>query len=111
MNEGCGGMMVDKKLKETDLYDPVRKHLEHLGFTVNGEVLHCDVTAIKDDLLVVVELKKNLNLEVILQAVQRQKAADLVYIAVFKKGRELLTKRWKNICHLLRRLELGCCWW
>ena len=31
----------------------------------------------------------------------------LVYIAVPKKGSILFTKRWKNLCHLLRRLELG----
>ncbi len=100
-------MTKTEKLKETDLYIPVRNYLESLGFTVNSEVMHCDVTALRDGILAIVEMKTSLNLDVILQAVQRQKIADLVYIAVPKKGRLLFTKRWKNICHLLRRLELG----
>lgn len=98
---------MSEKLSETTLYNPVRSYFESMGFTVNSEVINCDVTAIKENILIIVELKTNLNLDVILQAVQRQKLTDLVYIAVPKKNKILFTKRWRNICHLLRRLELG----
>lgn len=94
-------------IKEEDLYQPVKSFLEKNGFTVNSEVLNCDVTAVLGGMLVVVEMKIALNLDVILQAVDRQKFADMVYIAVPKKSRLLFTKRWKKICHLLRRLEIG----
>lgn len=94
-------------IKEEALYQPVKAFLENSGFKVNSEVLSCDVTAFLGDMLVVVEMKTSLNLDVILQAVERQKFSDLVYIAVPKKGRLLYTKRWKRICHLLRRLEIG----
>lgn len=96
-----------KSLKESDLYQPIRTYLEGQGFTVKGEVQHCDVTALKDDNIVVVELKKYLNLDVILQATQRQRIADYVYIAVPKKLKAMRTARWRQICHLLRRLEIG----
>lgn len=100
-------MAGPRHLKEEDLYSPVREYFEALGYIVNGEVIHCDVTAVKDDILVVVEMKISLNLDVILQAVQRQKFADFVYIAVPKNSRIMRRKRWQNICHLLRRLEVG----
>lgn len=77
------------------------------GFDVKGEVKDCDVTAVRDDIIIIVEMKKSLNLDVILQAVQRQKMADYTYIAVPKRAKTMRTKRWRNICYLLRRLELG----
>lgn len=99
----------DKKkiLYEEDLYAPIRDYLTKEGYTVKGEVGHCDIMAVKYDDVLVVEMKKTLNLEVILQASIRQRLTDRVYIAVPKKGKVLFTKRWKNICYLLRRLELG----
>lgn len=100
-------MSEKNKLKEEDLYAPVRDYFEGLGYSVNGEVLHCDVTAVKDHVLVVIEMKTSLNLDVILQAVQRQKVADFAYIAVPKNSKIMHKKRWQNICHLLKRLELG----
>lgn len=100
-------MGKDEKLNETSLYNPVRSYFENLGFTVNSEVMNCDVTAVKDNTLIIVEMKTSLNLDVILQAVQRQRLTELVYIAVPRKNKILHTRRWKNICHLLRRLELG----
>jgi len=92
---------------ERDLYAPVKDYLVSRGYSVKGEVEHCDIVAVKGDTLLAVEMKLTLNLDVILQAVLRQRIADLVYIAVPKKGKLLFTKRWKNICHLLRRLEIG----
>ncbi|HOQ36114.1 MAG TPA: DUF2161 family putative PD-(D/E)XK-type phosphodiesterase [Acetivibrio sp.] len=100
--------MNDKKeIMEEDLYAPVKNYLTKLGYDVKGEVQNCDVTALKGETLLVVEMKKTLNLDVILQAALRQRVADIVYIAVPKKGRVLFTKRWRDICHLLRRLEIG----
>ncbi len=99
----------DKKsiLYEEDLYAPIRDYLKEAGYTVKGEVGHCDIMAVKHDELLVVEMKKTLNLDVILQASIRQRLTDMVYIAVPKKSKVMFTRRWKNICYLLRRLELG----
>lgn len=93
-------------IREQDLYLPVKNLLEAKGFSVRGEVHGCDVTAVRANELVIVELKKILNLELVLQAANRQKMADLVYCAV-PKPRNFFSSRWRDLQHLLRRLELG----
>lgn len=93
---------------EEDLYIPVRDYLIGHGYTVRSEVSHCDVTAIDQaGTLLVIEMKLRVNLDVILQAALRQRIADIVYIAVPKNNKSLHTAKWKSICHLLKRLEIG----
>jgi len=92
---------------ERDLYGPVRDHLVALGYTVRGEVKGCDITARRGDGLLIIELKREFNTGLLIQAAQRQRAADSVYVAVPRPDEGLRTKRWRGICHLLRRLELG----
>lgn len=94
-------------LLEKDIYDPIRDFFIDKGFEVRGEVNHCDVCALKDDQLIVIELKKNLSVELLVQATKRQKLADLVYIAIPKPKRLKGSSKWFDLCHLLRRLELG----
>lgn len=71
-----------EKLRESDLYGPVRDYLAGLGYEVKGEVKDCDVTAMRDGELIVVELKKGFTLELVYQALDRQRVADGVYVAV-----------------------------
>lgn len=95
------------KFKEEDLYRPIADYLINLGYQVRGENNYCDLTAMKGKELVIVELKKNLSIDLLLQGTKRQKIGDLVYIAIPKPSRLIYLKRWKDILHLLRRLELG----
>lgn len=95
------------KLHETDLYGPVRDYLESLGYKVQGEVNGCDMTAIMGDELVVVELKTSFNLKLLSQAVKRQRVADSVYVAIPNPKGGKRTAGWRDMCMLLRRLELG----
>jgi hypothetical protein len=94
-------------LREEDLYAPVKALLEKQGFKVRGEVLGIDVLAVREESMVAVELKTTLNLDLVLQAVARQRTVDAVYVAVPRKGRTMVTKRWQELLHLLRRLEVG----
>ena len=56
------------RLRETDLYPPVKAFLEGQGYDVKGEVSDCAVVGVRDeDELVVVELKTAFNLPLILQ--------------------------------------------
>ncbi len=100
-------MKSSVKILEEDMYGPIRDFFMQCGYQVNSEVNHCDVTAVKDDRLIIVEMKTHLNLDVIIQAVKRQRLTDMVYVAVPKPGKELFTNKWKDIFYLLRRLELG----
>lgn len=92
---------------EEELYAPVRDYLKSLGFEVKAEVNHCDCVAVKNGNILVVELKRGLTIELLIQAVKRQKIADSVFVAVPKPKINTFSKKWKDICNLLRRLELG----
>ena len=51
--------------KETDLYEPIRAFLEEKGYQVQAEVKDCDIAAVKDGQLLIVELKKAFNLKLV----------------------------------------------
>lgn len=96
-----------KTIRETDLFLPVQTFLSQQGYCVRAEVRHCDITAVKGDELIVVELKKSLNLSLLIQAAERQKFADSVYVAVASFPGRSMPRNFKGACHLLKRLELG----
>ncbi len=96
-----------KTISESDLFEPVQEYLTTQGYSVKAEVRHCDITAVKDDELVVIELKKNLNITLLIQAANRQKFADSVYVAIATTPGKRLPRSFKDACHLLKRLELG----
>ncbi|RXI96654.1 hypothetical protein DS745_23435 [Anaerobacillus alkaliphilus] len=100
-------MKEKEKLLEVDLYKPIQRFLVKEGFEVYGEVNDCDIAAVKGDELVVVELKLTLNVDLLVQAAKRQRLTDLVYIAIPKPKYNLRSKKWVDICHLIKRLELG----
>lgn len=94
-------------MKETDLYAPVKRFLEAQGYEVKGEVQDCDVLAVRgQESPVVVELKLNLNLQLLLQAVERVALTDKVYVGVPESCRVIKTHR-KRLLKLLRMLGLG----
>jgi hypothetical protein len=96
-----------EKLLERDLYGPVKDYLESLGYEVKGEVKSCDLTALRDGELIVVELKKGFTLELIYQAMARQQLADGVYVAVPLPKRSYKAPHVRDMQTLCRRLELG----
>lgn len=96
-----------EKLLESDLYGPVREYLEGLGYDVKGEVRDCDIAAVRDGELIVVELKRGFTLELIFQAMDRQRVADGVYVAVPLPRRGYMDPRLPQMRSLCRRLELG----
>lgn len=96
------------KLKETDLYQPIKKMLEAQGYEVKSEIGAADVMAVRgDEEPVVVELKTAFSLALFHQGIERQAITDFVYIAVPRgKGKPFL-KALKNNKSLCRRLGLG----
>lgn len=96
-----------EKLLESDLYGPVRDYLEHLGYEVKGEVKDCDIAALRGGELIVVELKRGFTLELIYQAMDRQRVADGVYVAVPLPRRGYMSPHMQEMKSLCRRLELG----
>jgi hypothetical protein len=92
---------------EANLYPPVKRFLERLGFEVKGEICGCDLVAIKDGAptaVIIGELKLTFTLDLVLQAVDRSAACDEVWLAVRAslrgRGREH-DRRVKKLCRLL----------
>ncbi|HBK86559.1 MAG TPA: hypothetical protein DDZ53_11065 [Firmicutes bacterium] len=99
--------MKQQKISETDLYPPVRDFLLALGYDVQAEVDGCDVVAKLGEQLLIVELKLSFNTTLLVQATDRQRMADLVYVALPRPTSRAWRQRWPGYQHLLRRLELG----
>ncbi len=94
-------------MKESDLYLPLKRFLEAQDYEVKGEVQDCDALAVRGkETPVVVELKLSLNLDVVLQAVERLSLTPKVYIGIPKKS-NILKRRRRRIIKLLRMLGLG----
>jgi len=93
--------------KESDLYAPIKEFLQGQGYTVRGEVNGCDLVGVRDEEIVVVELKVAFNLALLLQGVQRQTMTEVVYLAVEAPKRTRSGPRWSEIRSLCRRLGLG----
>lgn len=91
-------------MAETDLYLPVKRHLEAQGYDVKAEVRGCDVMACRgDEPPVIVELKQAMSLALLFQAVDRLAITDHVYVAVHRPKRGVATDALK----LCRRIGIG----
>ncbi|MCJ8141639.1 DUF2161 family putative PD-(D/E)XK-type phosphodiesterase [Ancylobacter sp. A5.8] len=95
---------------ETLLYEPVKRFLETLGYSVKGEIGPCDLVGLRDGeptVVVIGEMKLTFNLELILQGVDRMAIGDEIWLAAKLskrgKGRES-DPRYRNLC---RRLGFG----
>ncbi|HKI74566.1 MAG TPA: DUF2161 family putative PD-(D/E)XK-type phosphodiesterase [Pseudomonadales bacterium] len=92
-------------MRETDLHQPVKEYLESNGYAVYAEVRDADIAARRDDQLIVVELKTSANLKLLVQAADRQSAADEVYVALPEPARR--NRHVRGVEHVLKRLGLG----
>lgn len=93
-------------MTESDLFDPIKNHFEQLGYTVDGEVVDCDMLMEKDGEYIAIELKTDLNFKLFMQGAKRQKMFDQVYVAVWSP-KNMRSKAFKDKLYLLNRLGLG----
>jgi hypothetical protein len=92
--------------REVELFEPIRRHLEECGYVVRAEVEHCDIVAYNQGRLVVVELKRRFGVDVLMQAVARQRITSEVYLGLPHAALRT-RRRQRRAARLLRRLELG----
>lgn len=94
-------------MQETDLYPPLKQYLEGLGYQVKGEIGLCDLVALREgEAPLIIELKRQLNLTLLLQCIERLNSSDNVYLGV-PEELTILKTRYKSVAKLLRRLGLG----
>lgn len=89
---------------ESDLYAPLKAFFESRGYLVKGEVNKCDMALIKGNELLIVELKKNFNMSLIYQALDRQRIAHGVYVALPLKA---FMRKKRHILNILEKLNMG----
>lgn len=94
-------------LRETDLYAPVKAHLEAAGYEVKAEIGPADVVGVAGGDLVVVELKTGFSLTLLQQAVARQKLTDIVFVAVPRWTGRAGWRSFRGNVDLCKRLGLG----
>lgn len=97
---------MKRDFKEEDLFPPIERYFSEKGYKVLGEVSDCDVVCMKDDTLIILELKKSLSLDLLVQGVKRQKIGDFTYLVV-PKPKFSTRGKYRDIIHLLKRLSLG----
>ncbi len=92
-------------MREVALYPAIKRFLAARGFEAKGEIAGCDVVGVREGeppILVILEMKLGLNLELVLQGVDRLAAADEVWLAVpaTRHGRDR-DRRAHTLCRLL----------
>ena len=97
-------------MRETDLYPAVKAFLTARGWSIKGEVGGCDAVGTREgpagspepNQVLIAELKQSLSMDLLLQAVDRMRAADEVWIAVpaTRRGRDR-DVRAVRLCRLL----------
>lgn len=93
---------------ETDLYPPIKTHLEGQGYQVKGEVQGCDVVATRgDESPLIVELKTSFSLTLVLQGVRRLGISDRVYLAAPPFTGKSARQQVRDFTGLCRRIGLG----
>lgn len=93
---------------EKDMYEGIKKYLNSQGYDVKAEVLNTDITAIRDDEVIVIEMKKTLNTRLIYQGCDRQRICDYVYLAIIEPTKKIQrSSQFKEKVYIIRRLQLG----
>jgi hypothetical protein len=101
-------IIMAAKIRETDLYAPIKLLLEGQGYEVKGEIGSADVVGVRgDEEPVIVELKTGFSLSLFHQGIDRQSLSDNVYVAVPQLKTKAFRGSLKANKSLCRRLGLG----
>ncbi len=87
---------------ESDLYEPVKRLFENNGYEVKGEIKNCDLVALKDNEMIVCELKKCFNLKLVYQLLDRKSISPLVYGATVTPKKDI-----RSIKKLVKAIDCG----
>jgi len=94
-------------LKEIDLYKPLKLYLENEGYTIRSEVKNADIVGVKNEQMIIVEMKMSFNLKLVYQLLERQRLTDDVYAAVPVTYKSRRSQSFKSMVKLLKRLSVG----
>jgi hypothetical protein len=96
------------KMRETNLYAPIKAFLNRQGYTVKAEVGKADIVALRgQEDPVIVEMKTGFSLSLFHQCVERQSISDHIYLAVPRGSSKAFQKSLQANKKLARRLGFG----
>ncbi len=93
-------------MTEAELFIPIKTYFENQGYIVDGEVGDVDMLMSNGQHVLAVELKKDLNLKLLIQGAKRQKLFEDVYVAIWSP-KNLMSKAFKDKVYVLNRLGIG----
>src|SRR5690625_1017771 len=96
--------------KESELYLPLKAFFEASGCVVRSEVNKCDLVAkYPDGQFIVVEMKKSLNMALLVQGVKRLSLTDQVYLAVEyrPRTRHRHAFTWPDAAKVCKKIGIG----
>ena len=96
-------VLVGKFKKETDIFPIIKSYFEEKGYHVNAEVAFFDVILSKPEKLIIVECKLSFNMTLVFQAMEAQKVADFVYVAIPVPQEKKIPK----IIHVAKNMGFG----
>lgn len=91
---------------EKELFGPIKHYFEALGYICDGEVKDIDLYMEKGNSNIAIELKETLDFKSVLQAADRQKTCDDVYIGIFNP-KNMRSASFTEKLYLLKRLGIG----
>jgi len=95
-------------MRETELYDPIKRFLEQQGYEVKAEIGAADVVGVRgNEPPLIVETKTGFSLSLFHQGTERQAITDLVYLAVPLGRGMAFRKALRRNLKLCRLLGLG----
>lgn len=110
-SKGTGEEMDSSLRHESELYIPIKRFWEERGYIVRGEVNDCDLVAYRDEdePPVIVELKKRLNIPLLVQGMRRLELGGRVYVAVpFEpRSRKKHGYGWPDLARLCQKIGMG----
>lgn len=95
-----------KKFTEAEMYPPVREYFERLGYVMQAEVNGIDAVAVKDDEMLLFELKKSFNVKLLFQAMDRLRISPNVY-TVIPRPKNSRSSEFINTKQIISKLGLG----
>ena len=95
-------------MRETELYEPIKRFLEQQGYEVKAEIGAADIVGIRgNEPPLIVETKTGFSLSLFHQGTERQAITELVYIAVPLGRGQAARKALQRNLKLCRLLGLG----
>ncbi|MBL8995185.1 MAG: hypothetical protein JNM63_17695 [Spirochaetia bacterium] len=101
------GKLQQIPFSEETLYGALHRFFSNEGYQCRGEVKHCDLSARRGEEWLIVEIKKQMSLKLVAQALKRRAFCPMVYVAIPRPDKIRRGTPYADFKLLTRELGLG----